>query len=129
MHRGVSVEQTVWVYQELNQCQMYDVIRAENVARLAMVTSNAPYLTPMHYQWQMDGDTSIFHFAGAAHGRRFEALCANKRVALEIEHRHCTGMDVILAEGAVEMHVSEEEDAAWIEVTIHRMTGRRYFIS
>ena len=108
---------------------MYDVIRTENIARLAVAASSIPYVTPLNYQWQLDGDTSIFHFACAAHGRRFEALCGDNRVALEIEHRHCTGIDVILAEGLAVMRVSEEEDAAWIEVTVQRMTGRRYFIS
>ena len=122
------MERETWAYQELNMCQMYDVIRAEGIARLAVISGEKPYITPMHYQWQLDGGMSIFHFAGAAHGRRFDALCSCSDAAVEIEHRHCTGTDVILAEGTAQMQVSEEEDAAWIEVTVHRMTGRRYFM-
>ena len=58
---------------------MYDVIRMADVARLVTAADGVPYVTPMHYQWQLDGCTSIFHFAGAAHGRRFDALCGNAR--------------------------------------------------
>ena len=123
------MEKRKWHFQELNQCQMYDVIRMADVARLVTAADGVPYVTPMHYQWQLDGCTSIFHFAGAAHGRRFDALCGIARAAVEIEQKDCTGISVIIAEGIAMLHVCEEEDAAWITVTIHTMTGRRYFMA
>ena len=123
------MEKQQWRYQELNLCQMYDVIRAAAVARLVTAAAGVPYVTPMHFQWQLDNGTSIFHFAGAAHGRRFEALHEHCRATVEIELQDCVGISVVIAEGIAMMHVCEEEDSAWIVVTIHNMTGRRYFMA
>lgn len=122
------MEMTEWRYQELNLCQLFDILRSERIARLAVICDDAPYITPMYFQWQLEGDDSILHFSCAAHGKRYDCLQTCPYVAVEIECASCTGMDVLLAEGVATMSASEEFDAAWIQVRVLRMTGRRYFM-
>ena len=117
--RGGCMEMTELRYMVLNLCQIYDVIRSASVAR--------PYVTPMRFQWELDGQTSIFHFACTAHGRRFDCLTEYPHAMVEIERRTADGTEVVLAEGTAVMLFSPEDDAALVQVIAERVTGRRYF--
>lgn len=125
--RGDCVQMTELRYMVLNLYQIYDVIRTCAVARLAVTDGVSPYVTPMYYQWELDGQTSVFHFACTAHGRRFDCLMTSLRVMVEIERRTADGTDVVLAEGTAAVLFSPADDAALVQVTAERITGRRYF--
>lgn len=122
------MEMTELHYMVLNSYQIYDVIRTAAVARLAVTDGERPYVTPMHFQWELDGQTSIFYFACCAHGRRFDCLTEHSHAMIEIERRTADGVEVVLAEGTAAMLFSPEDDAAIVQVTAERITGRRYFI-
>ena len=69
------MEMTEWRYQELNLCQLFDILRSERIARLAVVCDDAPYITPMYFQWQLEGDESILHFS-CSYANSAPARCA-----------------------------------------------------
>lgn len=125
--RGGCMEMTELRYMVLKLYQIYDVIRSASVARLAVTDGTRPYVTPMRFQWELDGQTSIFHFACTAHGRRFDCLTEYPHAMVEIERRTADGTEVVLAEGAAVMLFSPEDDAALVQVIAERVTGRRYF--
>lgn len=124
---GVAVmERTRRVYQELNLCQMLDILREVRVARVAVCAQDQPYITPMYFQMQMEGAELILHLACEDRGLRLACLRQNPCVALEIERESCVGTDVVLALGEAELRPAE--DGMRLRVMVEELSGRCVFL-
>jgi nitroimidazol reductase NimA-like FMN-containing flavoprotein (pyridoxamine 5'-phosphate oxidase superfamily) len=72
--------------------ELYRILRAARVCRLAMVDGDRPYLVPLTFA--LDGDDLVLHSARA--GRKIELLRRNPAVCFEVEE----GVEVMQAETA-----------------------------
>ena len=120
------MERVQRVYQELNLCQMLDILREVRVARVAVCAQDQPYITPMYFQMQMEGAALILHLACEDRGLRLACLRENPRIALEIERESCVGTDVVLALGEAELRPAE--DGMRLRVMVEELSGRRVFL-
>lgn len=113
------------VYQQLDVCEMLDILRTSPLVLVGVCNCDIPYMTPMCFQLEMDSLTPVVHLACEAKGRRLAMLRDNPAACLFFMRAHCTGTDTVLAQGQASllplpggMHVA---------VRVRTLSGRRVF--
>lgn len=114
-------------YMELNLMQIFDVLRAAGVARLAVCSGGQPYVVPVTYQLEADGSAAVLHLASPGSGRKLDMLRRNKNVCLEAELPSCAWLDTVLLEGEAAIGAAAE-CGVFITVKAETLSGRRYFL-
>lgn len=64
------------------------ILHANKVCRVAMTKDNIPYVVPMNFGYEWDGDRLILYFHCATEGKKIEFLTANNRVSFVIDGDH-----------------------------------------
>lgn len=92
-----------------------------DVCRLGInVFEGVPYIVPLNFGFEMEGETPVLFFHSAASGRKIELLKEHRRVAVEMDCSHsvvssrergyCTmNFESIMGEGDVEFVDDEQE--------------------
>lgn len=99
--------------------EMLEVIRRCDVCRLALNDEGYPYILPLNFGMEEDGETIVFYFHGAAEGKKYELIEKDNRASFEMdcahrlvmdeEHGNCTmEYESIIGRGRVEI-VPEDE--------------------
>ena len=66
--------------------QIREILNGCKTCRLAMVDRGLPYVVPLNYAYQMDGDKLTLYFHSAKEGRKIDALRANPVVCFDISN-------------------------------------------
>lgn len=115
-------------YQELNRMDCMDVLRGTAVTRAAFTDGAAPYVVPMAFQLDAEGDTPVIRLCMPDHGRKVECLCQCDRVCLEFEAPGCAWVDVVLLEGQAVVDAWEKDAGVACRIPAEGMSGRRFFL-
>ena len=99
------------IVREMRETECYDVIRAEQIGRLACSRDDQPYIVPIQYAYS---EASIFSFSMP--GKKIEIMRSNHRVCLEIEHfSNRENWCCVLVDGNFrELTSKEDRQGAWI---------------
>lgn len=69
--------------------RMLEVVRANNVLRIAFDDGDGIYICPVNYGFKAEGEKLSFYFHGAKGGRKAEALCSSVRsLSFELDGNH-----------------------------------------
>lgn len=114
-------------FQDLNPCQISDVLRGVVIVRLAVSVDGLPYVVPMHFQMEMDASGTTFHMMSLDSGMKMKGLTNGAGVCLEFEQETCSWMDTVVAAGHVAAADQVPGCAVHLQIHADTMTGRRYF--
>ena len=70
-----------------DRAEIVRILEENAVCRLAMVDDGAPYLVPLSYGYELEGDRLTLYFHCAREGRKLDVLRRSPRVCFEIEGR------------------------------------------
>lgn len=75
--------------------EIMSIVRKCEVCRLGLADNNEPYVVPMNYGYELNGERLTLYFHCAKEGRKLEILRRNPRVCFEIDcgHTLVTGED------------------------------------
>ena len=65
--------------------EILDFLESNNIVRLAFNTDSAPYIVPVCYGFDYDGEDFTIYFHGSNKGRKVELAKANPNVGFEID--------------------------------------------
>ena len=69
--------------------RMLEVVRANDVLRIAFDDGDGIYICPVNYGFKAEGEKLSFYFHGAKGGRKAEALCSSVRsLSFELDGSH-----------------------------------------
>jgi nitroimidazol reductase NimA-like FMN-containing flavoprotein (pyridoxamine 5'-phosphate oxidase superfamily) len=68
--------------------EIFGVIDRCRVLRVGFDAPDGPYIVPLNFGWEMDGDTPVFYMHCALRGRKLELLAARDRVGFEMDCSH-----------------------------------------
>ncbi len=112
------------------------ILRKCRVCRLAMISVGKPYVVPMNFGYEWDGDGLRLYFHSGGKGKKLEALKADPRVCFELDiEEGVTGkgdgpcaysyaFSSIIGEGTVVFAGTDEEKRKGLNVLMLHQTGR-----
>ncbi|MDR3337809.1 MAG: pyridoxamine 5'-phosphate oxidase family protein [Treponema sp.] len=68
--------------------ELLEIIKANKVCRLGMADENRPYVIPLNYGFEFEGDDLILYFHCADEGKKIDVLKKNPEVCFEIDGEH-----------------------------------------
>jgi len=93
---------------ELDKGQIDEVLRSENIGRLACIADGWPYVVPLMYVY--DGGSV---YAYSAEGLKLRAMRENPQVCLEVEQiRSTANWRTVVVRGRFEELTGDEDDRA-----------------
>lgn len=102
-----------------------------SVVRLAMVDHGKPYLVPLHFGYQMEGEHLTLYLHSAAEGKKIEILrenpavcfemdCAVQTIRNEVPCKWSTNYESVIGSGEVEWIEKEAEKAVAMNTILKR---------
>ncbi len=102
---------------------MLDVMRRCDVCRLAMNDGDYPYIVPLNFGMQVEGQQVTLYFHGALEGKKYELMERDHRAGFEMDCSHrlvldeeqgnCTmEYESVIGRGRVELLSEEEKKTA-----------------
>lgn len=116
------------VYQELSRAECLDVLRRTAVTRAAFTDGDMPYLVPMAFLLDAEGEVPLIRLCMPDHGRKVDCLCRCDRICLEFEQPGCAWVDVVLLEGQACPDAWEKGEGIALHVPAEEISGRRFFL-
>lgn len=121
-----------------DQEEILKIISKCDICRLAMVDEGKPYMIPLNFGYQMEGDTLTLAFHSAKVGRKMEALHHHPDVCFEMDCEHALidgefGCDFsfafssVIGFGNVEFVNLYEEKLKYLQLLMKHQTGRADF--
>ncbi|MDR0357323.1 MAG: pyridoxamine 5'-phosphate oxidase family protein [Clostridiales Family XIII bacterium] len=70
-----------------------EILKESDVCRIAVSTKGAPYIVPLNFGYEFDGEKLTLWFHCAREGRKLDLIAANNNVGFEMDcaHRLITG--------------------------------------
>ena len=117
--------------------EMMEVLRACKVCRMAMVDGERPYVLPLNFGAEREGDGIAVYLHCAKEGRKLEILRRNPRVCLEMDCEHglieaekaCNygyTFASVLGEGTAEILEDPAEQRHGLTVLMEQQTGKHF---
>lgn len=116
------------VYQPLNRAECLSVLRQAHVTRAAFTDGEKPYIVPMCFLLEAEGDTPLIYLCMPENGRKVACLCRCDRVCLEFESPGVAFVDVVLLEGCALLDAWEKGNGLALHVRGEELSGRRFFM-
>jgi nitroimidazol reductase NimA-like FMN-containing flavoprotein (pyridoxamine 5'-phosphate oxidase superfamily) len=69
--------------------EIIEVMRKCDVCRIAMQGAEYPYVVPLNFGMDVEGDQVTLYFHGAMEGMKYELLSGNPKVCFEMDCGHC----------------------------------------
>ena len=120
------MEKHTLTWMELNYMQALDVVRTASSLTAAVSGDDGPYVAEMYFQLEMNGVQPVIHLSTSGEGRIAHCLQALPRMALLFRREHCTGTDVVLAEGTAA--ITNAEHGLRLRVPVQTLSARRFFL-
>jgi len=116
------------VYQELTRAECLHVLRQAHVTRAAFCNGERPYIVPMCFHLEAQGDVPLIFLCMPDHGRKAEYLSRCSRVCLEFESPGTACADVVLLEGSAVPAAWVQNEGLAVYVRGEEISGRRFFM-
>lgn len=116
------------IYQPLTRTDCLAVLRAAHVTRAAFTDGEQPYVIPLAFLLEAEGETPLIYLCMPDHGRKVDCLCRCDRVCLEFESPACAWVDVVLLEGPALLDAWEKDKGLALHVRGEDISGRRFFL-
>ena len=102
-----------------------EIIATAKVLHLGLVDEGRPYVVPLHYGHETEGDAHIFWCHGARQGRKIDVMRANPAafVELECDVEDVSGGDVACDYGSLYASVMGEGTARVVEDPAEKLHG------
>ncbi|MBO5293585.1 MAG: pyridoxamine 5'-phosphate oxidase family protein [Lachnospiraceae bacterium] len=65
--------------------KILDMIKKCTVCRIAFLDGDFPYIVPMNFGFESDGEKIVLYFHGAGEGKKLECVRKNPNVAFEMD--------------------------------------------
>lgn len=110
----------------IDRNEMIDVIRKCDVCRLVLNDEDYPYIVPLNFGMDIEGDKIVFYFHGASEGKKYDLIRKDNRATFEMDCSHRLVMDdkkmsctmkyeSVIGRGHVEI-VSDEEKTKGLKI-------------
>ena len=67
--------------------QIRDILEQAKILHLALSDGDYPYVVPLHYGYEFDGEQLCFYLHSAAEGHKLDLIRADPRACVELECR------------------------------------------
>lgn len=110
--------------------EMIEIINRCDVCRLALNDGDYPYIIPLNFGMDIEGEQIIFYFHGATEGKKYELIRKDNRATFEMDCSHQLVMDdekmsctmkyeSVIGRGRVEI-VPEEEKMKGLKILMRQ---------
>lgn len=110
--------------------EMIEIINRCDVCRLALNDGDYPYIIPLNFGMDIEGEQIIFYFHGATEGKKYELIRKDNRATFEMDCSHQLVMDdekmsctmkyeSVIGRGHVEI-VPEEEKMKGLKILMRQ---------
>ena len=110
--------------------EIIEIIKQCDVCRLALNDGDYPYIVPLNFGMDIEGEQIIFYFHGANEGKKYDLIKKDNRATFEMDCSHqlvmndekmsCTmKYESVIGRGHVEL-VPEEEKMKGLEILMRQ---------
>lgn len=122
--------------QVCDPAQIAAMLDQSEVGRFALCDGAEPYVVPMNFCWQVQGEDLVIYTHCAASGRKLDILAKNANVCFECDHyeglkgegevacAYSARFWSVIAKGVMTPVNEVEERKAALELLMKKMTGR-----
>lgn len=100
--------------------EIIEVMERCDVCRLALQDEEYPYIVPLNFGMEVEGETIVLYFHGALEGKKYELIQKDNRACFEMDcnhgldmdevHRECSmNYESVIGRGRVEIVLEEEK--------------------
>ena len=97
------------------------IIEHMRTIRVAIASDDAPYIVPLSFGFERNGDDFIFYLHSAKEGRKIELIGKNPAVGFEMD-------ECLKGTGELKLVENSEEKKHGLEVLMKSMTGKSFDI-
>lgn len=117
--------------------QIVEIMKKCDVCRLAFFDREFPYIVPLNFGMQYDGNTICLYFHGAREGKKLDLIQENNKASFEMDcaHRLITGeracdysmeYESVIGQGILEI-LSETEKRNALDIIMRQYSGEKEF--
>lgn len=125
---------------EITDIQKIDeILKKAKVIRVSVYDGEFPYIVPLNYGYELDGDKIIFYLHSAKEGRKIDLFRANNKVGFELDLEgelvgegkmaciYTYEYSSIIGNGVIAEVESLEDKEAILNKLMHHYTGKSNF--
>lgn len=121
--------------------QIREIIEKTEILHLALFDEEYPYIVPMHYGCEFEGEKTVLYMHGAKQGHKLDLLRKNSAACVEIENdvTQTSGGEIpcqygaiyssVIARGRVEIPEDSAEKIHGLTILMKHQTGRDFEIT
>ncbi len=117
---------------------MLSIIERGKVCHLALIDSGFPYVVPLNYGADLDGELPVFYFHSAKSGKKIDCIRSNPSgcLAIDVGHELVTGETAcewsmnyasVIARGKLEIVEDPGEKKKGLDLLMRQYSGRTGF--
>ncbi len=117
--------------------EIMEILSRCQVCRLGMCQKGMPYVVPLNFGVEREGERLVLYFHGAREGKKLDIIRENPQVCVEFdgEHRllegetacaHSFAYESVIGFGKAEILESHEEKAQGLAVILRSLTGKEF---
>ncbi|MEY8311368.1 pyridoxamine 5'-phosphate oxidase family protein [Oscillospiraceae bacterium 42-9] len=117
--------------------EIMEILSSCQVCRLGMCQKGMPYVVPLNFGVEREGERLVLYFHGAREGKKLDIIRENPQVCVEFdgEHRLLEGetacaysfaYESVIGFGKAEILESHEEKAQGLAAILRSLTGKEF---
>ena len=117
--------------------EIMEILSRCQVCRLGMCQKGMPYVVPLNFGVEREGERLVLYFHGAREGKKLDIIRENPQVCVEVdgEHRllegetacaHSFAYESVIGFGKAEILESHEEKAQGLAAILRSLTGKEF---
>ena len=117
--------------------EIMEILSRCQVCRLGMCQKGMPYVVPLNFGVEREGERLVLYFHGAREGKKLDIIRENPQVCVEFdgEHRllegetacaHSFAYESVIGFGKAEILESHEEKAQGLAAILRSLTGKEF---
>lgn len=120
--------------------EIMEILSRCQVCRLGMCQKGMPYVVPLNFGVEREGERLVLYFHGAREGKKLDIIRENPQVCVEFdgEHRllegetacaHSFAYESVIGFGKAEILESHEEKAQGLAAILRSLTGKEFTLT